>query len=144
MLAAAASDAPGAEGSGPVDLVLMDIEMARMDGVAAVREMRMVGSAIPVVATTGNSDAAMAADCERTKTHKFTMCTHTRARTHTLKHTHTHTHTHKTQTHTHTHTNTNTNAHTHTRTHKHTNTHIHTQTDTQTPASTLSYICALT
>ena len=48
----------------PVDVVLMDIEMPRMDGTAAVAAMRAGGwAATTVIAVTGNSDGAQAAHC---------------------------------------------------------------------------------
>ncbi len=59
---AGAAGAPGDSGNA-VDIVLMDIEMARVGGVAAVEAMRRAGWLIPVIAATGNSDAEAAADC---------------------------------------------------------------------------------
>ncbi len=47
----------------PVDVVLMDIEMARMGGVGAVQAMRAAGVAIPVIAVTGATDAAHVPEC---------------------------------------------------------------------------------
>ncbi len=38
-----------------IDIVLMDVEMARTDGVSAVREMRRAGWKTPVVAVTGHA-----------------------------------------------------------------------------------------
>ena len=49
---------------GPPDVVLMDIEMARMDGVIAIAEMRRGGWGLtPVIAVTGHADAESAAEC---------------------------------------------------------------------------------
>jgi CheY-like chemotaxis protein len=45
------------------DVVLMDIEMPRMDGVAALGELRRGGWSTPVVAVTGNSDSGRVAHC---------------------------------------------------------------------------------
>ncbi len=53
-----------ATGAGaPLDLVLMDIEMARVDGLAALRELRHAGWATPVIAVTGHGAPATIADC---------------------------------------------------------------------------------
>ena len=49
----------------PVDIVLMDISMERMDGRVALRAMRGAGWTLPVVATTGDAGAREAAECER-------------------------------------------------------------------------------
>ena len=49
----------------PVDVVLMDISMERMDGRAALRAMRDAGWTLPVVATTGDGGAREAAECEQ-------------------------------------------------------------------------------
>jgi CheY-like chemotaxis protein len=38
----------------PVDLCLLDIVMARMDGVTALRTLRAAGWTLPVIAATGN------------------------------------------------------------------------------------------
>jgi CheY-like chemotaxis protein len=52
-----------AVGRHAVDVVLMDIEMVRVDGVTAVREMRQAGWSIPVIAVTGNADGETITDC---------------------------------------------------------------------------------
>jgi CheY-like chemotaxis protein len=61
--ASAAGDAAGQGWGHAVDVVLMDIEMARLDGLGALAEMRRAGWSIPVIAATGNADAATVADC---------------------------------------------------------------------------------
>ncbi len=85
-----------------VDVVLMDIEMARVDGLAALAGMRAAGWTMPVITTTGYASAEDAASCT-SAIRALVWCpkyvTHTD--THTQTHTHTHTHAH---THTHTHT----------------------------------------
>jgi CheY-like chemotaxis protein len=58
-LAAAAAAASGAS----VDVVLMDIEMARVGGVAAVAALRRAGADMPVLAVTGNASAEDVATC---------------------------------------------------------------------------------
>ncbi len=61
VLASAATATDGAL----IDIVLMDVEMSRMDGVSAVREMRKAGWPTPAVAVTGNAGAEAAVDCMR-------------------------------------------------------------------------------
>jgi CheY-like chemotaxis protein len=55
-LAAASAESAYDMTAGGVDIVLMDMVMARMDGVAAVGEMRRAGVGIPVIAVTGNAE----------------------------------------------------------------------------------------
>ncbi len=61
-LAAAAAADPTHRG---VDMVLMDIDMARVGGVAAVRGLREGGWVLPVIAVTGHAGADTAAECAR-------------------------------------------------------------------------------
>jgi CheY-like chemotaxis protein len=61
--AAAAGGGRGGRVAHVVDLVLMDIEMTRMGGVAAVVEMRRSGWSVPVIAVTGHAGADDAAAC---------------------------------------------------------------------------------
>jgi DNA-binding response OmpR family regulator len=44
------------------DVVLLDISMPRVDGVTALRRIRMDHSEIPVVMLTGNTDVSLARD----------------------------------------------------------------------------------
>jgi len=50
---------------GPYDLVLMDVQMPRLDGLAATRSLRTVPAlqAVPVIAMTANASAQSRADC---------------------------------------------------------------------------------
>jgi CheY-like chemotaxis protein len=57
-------EAASGDSVGSIDVVLMDIEMPRLDGVAAVREMRAAGWHTPVVAMTGHAGADNAAHCK--------------------------------------------------------------------------------
>ena len=49
--------------STPVDVILMDIEMRRSNGVSAVAAVRAAGLSTPVIAVTGNADAERTAFC---------------------------------------------------------------------------------
>ncbi len=62
LTAAAAEAAADRNGRG-VDVVLMDIEMARVGGVAAVLAMRGAGWRTPVIAVTGHAGHEIAAEC---------------------------------------------------------------------------------
>ena len=53
VLFAAAAGGPGAA----TDVVLMNVHMPRLDGIAALKEMRAAGWAIPVIAVTADADA---------------------------------------------------------------------------------------
>lgn len=70
---AALSSAVAADGRG-VDVVLMDIEMARMDGVSAVQAMRRAGWAAPVIAVTGNADPGDGTTCARRRRARVCAC----------------------------------------------------------------------
>jgi CheY-like chemotaxis protein len=61
-LTAAAAESADRSGRG-VDVVLMDIEMARLGGIPAVRAMRKAGWRTPVIAVTGHAGADSAAEC---------------------------------------------------------------------------------
>ncbi len=47
----------------PIDIILMDIEMERVNGTEAVAAARTYGCAIPIFAVTGNADASDIAAC---------------------------------------------------------------------------------
>ena len=42
---------------GPFDVILLDLDMARVGGYEACRELRRGGSAIPIVAVSGTTDS---------------------------------------------------------------------------------------
>jgi CheY-like chemotaxis protein len=56
--------AAAAAGGAPVGVVLMDIEMRRVGGCAALRAARGAGLDIPIIAMTGDASEADAAACE--------------------------------------------------------------------------------
>lgn len=70
VLVAAASEGRG------VEIILMDIEMVRVGGVAALLELRAEGWLMAVIAVTGNSGAVDAAECSfvRAQTPVFWAC----------------------------------------------------------------------
>ena len=63
VLAALAAAAAASADRHGVDVVLMDIEMARVGGIAAVREMRRAGWRTPAVAVTGHAGPDAAKEC---------------------------------------------------------------------------------
>ncbi len=70
-----------------VDVVLMDIEMVRVNGLAALVGMRTAGWSMPVIATTGYASAEDATSCASARSglccvvleidsdHAHTVCT---------------------------------------------------------------------
>ena len=70
----ALSDAAAEAVPGPIDIILMDIEMQRMGGVAALQALRSEGWLMAVIAVTGNAGAADAAECACWAAAATSMC----------------------------------------------------------------------